>query len=169
MKHMAIIATLGVLLLAACGKESSPPSPSPATKPAETAPSAPAPAAPAAPTTSTAPAAPAATDTAQQAAAPGQTPSGAAVSGPLDDKKAQEIMARAGCAACHAANQKIVGPAYKDVAAKRKTEKDAVPLLMKKVREGGSGVYGPIPMPPNPKEKISDEELKAMVEWVLTK
>jgi len=87
----------------------------------------------------------------------------------IDDKKAAEIMKKAGCAACHSVDKKGVGPAYKDVAKKRKGEKDSVAMLTKKVRAGGTGAYGQIPMPPNPKEKISDDEVKAMVEWVLSK
>lgn len=87
----------------------------------------------------------------------------------IDDKKAQEIMNKAGCAACHHVDKKLVGPAYKEVAKKRKGQKDAVAVITKKVREGGAGVYGQIPMPPNAKEKLSDADLKAMVEWVLSK
>lgn len=87
----------------------------------------------------------------------------------IDDKAAAAIMAKAACSACHAIDKKGVGPSYQDVAKKRKSEKDATATLAKKVREGGGGIYGPVPMPPNPKDKISDEEMKAMVEWVLSK
>ncbi len=79
----------------------------------------------------------------------------------------EATMTKAGCLACHAKDKKLVGPAYKDVAAKYKGQADAVAKLMVKVRKGGSGVYGPIPMPPNPVEKLSDADLKAAVEWVL--
>ena len=78
----------------------------------------------------------------------------------------EEIMTKAGCMACHAKDKKLVGPALKDVAAKYKGQ-DVVAKLMAKVRAGGSGVYGPIPMAPNPPTKISDADLKAAVEWVL--
>ena len=78
-------------------------------------------------------------------------------------------MNKAGCAACHTIHTKGVGPAYMDVASKRKGEKDAVAMLVKKVRDGGVGAYGQIPMPPNSASQISDDELKAMVNWVLTK
>lgn len=87
----------------------------------------------------------------------------------IDDKKATEIMAKAGCSACHTIDKKLVGPSYKEVAKKHKGAKDAVAMLAKKVREGGTGAYGQIPMPPNPKDKISDDDLKSMVEWVLSK
>ena len=87
----------------------------------------------------------------------------------LDDGKAQELLKKAGCVACHNVDKKIVGPTYKDVAQKRKGEKDAVARLEKAVRSGSNGAYGQIPMPPNPKEKISDADLRELVEWVLTK
>ncbi len=109
------------------------------------------------------PPAPAATSAAKDAAG------GPAAMAVLDDTKAQEIMAKAGCAACHAIDKKGVGPAYTDVAKKRKGEPGAAAMLVKKVRDGGVGAYGQIPMPPNPASKISDDELKTMIEWVLTK
>jgi cytochrome c len=74
---------------------------------------------------------------------------------------------KAGCLACHTKDKKLVGPAYKDVAAKYKGQADAVAKLSDKVRKGGGGVYGPVPMPPNPVDKISDADLKAAVEWIL--
>ncbi len=87
----------------------------------------------------------------------------------IDDKKAQEIMSKAGCAACHHVDKKLVGPAYKEVSKKHKGQKDAVAVITKKIRSGGAGVYGQIPMPPNSPAQISDADLKAMVEWVLSK
>ena len=78
----------------------------------------------------------------------------------------EEILSKSGCLACHTKDKKLVGPAYKDVAAKYKGQ-DATAKLMEKVRKGGSGVYGPVPMSPNPPEKISDADLKTVVEWIL--
>ncbi len=77
-----------------------------------------------------------------------------------------EMENKAGCLACHSKDKKIVGPAYKDVAAKYKGQ-DVTAKLMEKVRKGGSGVYGPIPMPPNPPSKISDADLKVVIESIL--
>ena len=77
-----------------------------------------------------------------------------------------EAMTKAGCVACHAKDKKLVGPAFKDIAAKYKGE-DATAKLMDKVRKGGSGVYGPIPMSPNGPDKISDVDLKAAIEAIL--
>jgi cytochrome c len=74
---------------------------------------------------------------------------------------------KAGCMACHAKDKKLVGPSFKDIAAKYKGQGDAVAKLSEKVRKGGSGVWGPIPMPPNPESKISDADLKSTVEWIL--
>ncbi len=78
-----------------------------------------------------------------------------------------DAMTKAGCMACHTADKKLVGPSFKDIAAKRKGEANAVTMLMEKVRKGGSGVYGPIPMSPNPPDKINDADLKGAVEKIL--
>jgi len=77
-----------------------------------------------------------------------------------------EAMKKAGCMACHAQDKKLVGPSYNDVAAKYKGQ-DATAKVMDKVRNGGKGVFGPIPMPPNPVTKINDADLKAAVESIL--
>jgi len=78
----------------------------------------------------------------------------------------EEIMTKSGCMACHTKDKKLVGPALKDIAAKYKGQ-DVIAKLLAKVRAGGPGVWGPIPMSPNPVEKISDADLKTAVEWVL--
>src|SRR5438874_11690154 len=69
------------------------------------------------------------------------------------------------CMACHAVDKKLVGPAYKDVAAKYAGQKDAVDKLSQKVLKGGSGVWGAVPMPANP--QVSEAEAKQLVQWVL--
>ena len=79
----------------------------------------------------------------------------------------EAAMNKAGCMACHAKDKKLVGPSFKDIAAKYKGQGDAVAKLSDKVRKGGSGVWGPIPMSPNPVEKISDGDLKDVVSWIL--
>ena len=76
-----------------------------------------------------------------------------------------ELHKKYGCTACHLDDKKLVGPAYKEVAAKYKTDKDAVTKLSEKVRKGGMGVWGQIPMPPN--AAPTDAELKTMIEVVL--
>ena len=68
------------------------------------------------------------------------------------------------CLACHATDKKLVGPAYQDVAAKYKGQADAAQALAAKVKAGGKGVWGPVPMPPN---NVPDEDIKTLVAWVL--
>lgn len=77
----------------------------------------------------------------------------------------EDMMKKNGCNACHAEDKKIIGPAYKDVAAKYKGDSGAVAKLSEKVKKGGSGVWGPIPMPPN--TQVSDADIKKMVELIL--
>ena len=69
------------------------------------------------------------------------------------------------CMACHAVATKLVGPAYKDVAAKYAGQKDAEGKLVTKVIKGGSGTWGAIPMPANP--QVNEAEAKTLVKWVL--
>ena len=73
---------------------------------------------------------------------------------------------KSGCTACHSVDKKIVGPAYKDVAAKYRGDKTAEAKLITKVEKGGSGVWGQIPMPPN--TQVKPEDVKKLVEWVLS-
>ncbi len=70
------------------------------------------------------------------------------------------------CLACHAIDAKLVGPAYKEVAAKYKGDKTAEAKLVQKVLKGGSGSWGAIPMPANP--QVSDAEAHTLVKWVLS-
>lgn len=84
----------------------------------------------------------------------------------LDNAAAEALMRKDGCAACHSVDKKIVGPSYIEVAAKYKGNAAAPAMLMKKVKEGGSGVWGPVPMPPN--VTTSDADIKNLVDWILT-
>jgi cytochrome c len=70
------------------------------------------------------------------------------------------------CMACHAIATKLVGPAYKDVAAKYAGQKDAEDKLVAKVMKGGSGTWGAVPMPANP--QVSESEARTLVKWVLS-
>ena len=76
-----------------------------------------------------------------------------------------ELAQKKNCMTCHAVDKKLVGPAYKDVAAKYAGQKDAVDKLVVKVLKGGSGVWGPVPMPANP--QVSEAEAHTLVKWVL--
>ena len=80
---------------------------------------------------------------------------------------AQQALATAkNCMACHAIDKKLVGPAYKDVAAKYAGQKDAVDRLAAKIMKGGSGVWGPVPMPAN--AQVNEAEAKQLAAWVLS-
>ena len=68
------------------------------------------------------------------------------------------------CTACHALDKKLVGPAYKDVAAKYKGQNVAA-KLQEKVKKGGQGVWGPVPMPPN--AAVPDGDVRTLVDWIL--
>jgi cytochrome c len=83
----------------------------------------------------------------------------------VDAAKAQALAKSKNCFTCHSIDKKLVGPAYKDVAKKFKSDPNAVAELSKKVINGSSGVWGSIPMPPNP---VSQDEAKTLVEWILT-
>lgn len=83
----------------------------------------------------------------------------------VDIAKANQITAANACMGCHAVDRKLVGPSFKDVAAKYKGDKDAVAKLVKKVKGGGAGVWGSLPMPAHP--GMSDADAKTVVDWVL--
>lgn len=85
----------------------------------------------------------------------------------MNPVQANEALAKKyNCLMCHSVDKKVVGPAYKDVAAKYKGDPKAVDTLVKKVKGGGSGVWGSVPMPPN--ASVPDEDLKTLVQWVLS-
>ena len=69
------------------------------------------------------------------------------------------------CLACHAADKKVIGPAYKDVAAKYAGQKDASDKLAQKIIKGGSGVWGAVPMPANP--QVNEADAKALATWIM--
>ena len=75
-----------------------------------------------------------------------------------------KLAAAKGCTACHNVDKKVIGPAYKEVAKKYKGDAKAPDMLAGKIVKGGQGVWGPIPMPPN---KVSDDEAKRLVVWIL--
>ncbi|MDL5033877.1 c-type cytochrome [Pelomonas sp. APW6] len=77
----------------------------------------------------------------------------------------QELAQKKNCMTCHALDKKLVGPAYKDVAAKYAKDKDAVKKLSEKIIKGGSGVWGPVPMPAN---AVTPAEAETLAKWVLT-
>jgi cytochrome c551/c552 len=142
-------------------KEPAPPAAAPtATAPAVAAAAATPPAAtppPPAAAPATGAAAPSSPAAAEPAAKPGA---------PLNLQSGQAMMQKDGCAACHAVDKKVLGPAYQDVAAKYKGDATALGRLTQKVKAGGVGVWGQIPMPPN--AQVPDADIKALVSWILT-
>jgi len=78
----------------------------------------------------------------------------------------EELAKKHACFACHAVDKKLVGPAYKDVAAKYRNDKQAEAKLVEKVKKGGTGVWGQVPMPPN--AAVPDADVHALVKWILS-
>lgn len=83
----------------------------------------------------------------------------------IDVVKVNEILKANACLACHTVDNKVVGPAYKDVAAKYKDDPANAAVITKHIREGSSGVWGPIPMPPQ--AHVSEENVKIVVDWLM--
>lgn len=80
---------------------------------------------------------------------------------------ANEKLAQAsGCMTCHSIDKKVIGPSYKEVAAKYRNDKAAESALVKKVKAGGKGVWGETPMPPN--AHVKDGDIKTIVQWILS-
>ena len=90
---------------------------------------------------------------------------GLSVSGLVQANDAEALAKAKNCLSCHSVDKKIVGPAYKDVAAKYKGDKGALERLSAKVISGGKGAWGEIPMPPN---NVTPDEAKKLVTWVLS-
>jgi len=82
------------------------------------------------------------------------------------DAAANQLLTKYNCQGCHTVDKKLVGPAYKDVAAKYAGDASAPAKLAQKVKSGGSGTWGTIPMPPN---NVADADLKTLVEWILAR
>lgn len=91
----------------------------------------------------------------------------AAQANAVDAAAAQALAQKSGCLACHSIDKKVLGPSYKDVAAKYKGDKTAEAKLIEKVKKGGSGVWGPMPMPAN-SPQVKDADIKTMVAWILS-
>ena len=83
-----------------------------------------------------------------------------------EPKAAEALAKNNGCFACHAVDKKLVGPSYKDIAAKYRNDKQAEAKLVQKVKAGGKGVWGDVPMPPN--AHVKDEEIRTIVQSILT-
>ncbi|HEX9687307.1 MAG TPA: c-type cytochrome [Burkholderiales bacterium] len=83
------------------------------------------------------------------------------------DAKAAEALAKSsGCLACHTVDKKLVGPSYQEIAKRYRTDKGAAANLAQKVKAGGKGAWGDIPMPPN--AHVKDADIRAIVQWILS-
>ena len=87
------------------------------------------------------------------------------LAGGVSAQSLEDLLKKNGCTACHAVDKKVIGPAYVDVAAKYKNDPKAPAYLADKIKKGGSGVWGQIPMPPN--TQASDKDVKEIVEDIL--
>lgn len=76
-----------------------------------------------------------------------------------------DLAKKSNCLACHAVATKVVGPSYQEVAKKYAGDKTAEAKLIEKVKKGGSGTWGPIPMPPN--AQVKDADIATLVKWIL--
>lgn len=139
MKKMALVSILGVALLASCQKKTE--EQAPAQPPAEQ---------------------PAQPPAEQPQKPPAEQPKQEST-GPAKDMTA--FAQQKGCFACHDVNTKKVGPAYKDVAKKFAGQPNAVEELAKRIKNGGVGVWGQVPMPP---QNVTDEEAKELAQWILS-
>ena len=79
----------------------------------------------------------------------------------------EELAKKHACTACHAVDKKVVGPAFKEVAAKYKGNAKAEAMLVEKVKKGGVGVWGQVPMPPN-SPQVKDADIQTLVKWILS-
>lgn len=78
---------------------------------------------------------------------------------------AKALASKNACLACHAVDKKLVGPAFKDVAAKHTGQADALEKVSARIKSGGAGMYGPVPMPAQ--AQLKDDELKLLAGWIL--
>ena len=85
----------------------------------------------------------------------------------LSDADGRALAQKSGCFTCHMIDKKLVGPAWNDVAAKYRSQKDAAAKLAAKVAKGGSGVWGTVPMPPNA-PRVNENDIKTLVHFILS-
>ncbi len=78
----------------------------------------------------------------------------------------EELARNSNCLACHKVDTRLVGPSLQEIAAKYKDDATAADTLIEKVKAGGVGVWGQIPMPPNP--LVNDADAKTLVDWILS-
>lgn len=104
-------------------------------------------------------------DASAAAGAAGSAAAGGGAAQTVSAEQVQALMKKHNCASCHAIDKKLVGPSYKEVAEKYKGDSSAEQHLIDKVKKGGSGVWGPVPMPPHP--NVPESDIAAIVDWTL--
>ena len=92
-------------------------------------------------------------------------PAEAVAEQPAGESQVERVLASNGCAACHTMDKRVVGPAFREIAVKYKGVSGAAARLATKVKEGGAGAWGQVPMPPHP--QIADDDLREVVAWIL--
>jgi cytochrome c len=90
----------------------------------------------------------------------------AAIAASFPVEASEELAKKHNCFACHTVDKKMVGPSYKEVGAKYRSDKSADAKLFDKVKKGSQGVWGQVPMPPN--ATVPDADVKALVKWILS-
>jgi cytochrome c len=98
------------------------------------------------------------------------TGAGLAAPSPADPgAPAQKLTQDAGCPVCHLAARRHIGPSWQEIAARHRGDPQAAAVLAARVRKGSTGVWGPVPMPPTPKDRLSDAQVAQVVAWVLAR
>lgn len=90
-----------------------------------------------------------------------------AMAAPMLAAASPQLAMQAGCVTCHATDKPMVGPSWRAIAARYKGQPNAAALMAERVRKGGVNVWGKVPMPATPADKLKDADLKALVSWVL--
>ena len=92
---------------------------------------------------------------------------GALAAAPASAQDVDAVLTKNNCLACHAVDKKLVGPSYKDIAAKYRGQAGAEKMLAEKILKGSTGVWGQMPMPPN--AAVPEADVNAMVKWILSR
>ena len=91
---------------------------------------------------------------------------GLVAAGAVHADAGEDLLKKNGCTACHSIDKKLVGPGYKEIADRYRKDKGAAASLAQKVKAGGKGTWGDIPMPPN--AHVKDADIKTLVDWILS-
>ena len=78
----------------------------------------------------------------------------------------QKLLDSHACSGCHALDKRVVGPSFKEISEKYRNDAKASGYLAGKIRSGGQGAWGQVPMPPN--AAVPDADVQALVKWILT-